>query len=170
MRLDKYSNPVFNEQDLFEAIYSGFEFNPSDTLIVDNRSDDIKNLENQLGFKFLEPYEPQFEIKDYDAASQQLWNMPGEYRDLDIESWIRDQCPPWDPEATRVEQELEAYKARNMLDLLRWLKYFVDTCSKENIVWGVGRGSSVASYILFLIGVHKVNSIKYKLDWQEFLR
>jgi len=170
MRLDKYSNPVFNEQDLFEAIYSGFEFNPSDTLLVDRRSEDIKNLEKQLGFKFLEPYEPQFEIQDYDAACQQLWNMPTEYKELDIESWVKEQCPPWDPEHTRVKEELEAYKARNMLDLLRWLKYFVDVCSKENIVWGVGRGSSVASYVLFLIGVHKVNSIKYNLDWQEFLR
>jgi DNA polymerase III alpha subunit len=62
------------------------------------------------------------------------------------------------------------YKSRNMLDLLRWLKYFVDTCEKEGVVWGIGRGSSVASYILYLIGVHSVDSIKYNLDWQEFLR
>jgi DNA polymerase III alpha subunit len=57
-----------------------------------------------------------------------------------------------------------------MLDLLRWLKFFVDTCRKEGIIWGVGRGSSVASYVLFLIGVHKIDSLKYNLDWQEFLR
>ena len=170
MRLDKYSNPVFSEQDLFEAIYSGFEFNPADTLLVDTRSDDIKNLETQLGFKFLETYNTNFEITDYDAACQSNWNIPNEYKTLDIEAWIWEQCPPWDPEHTRVKEELEAYKARNMLDLLRWLKYFVDTCSKEKIVWGIGRGSSVASYVLFLIGVHKVNSIKYNLDWQEFLR
>ena len=35
---------------------------------------------------------------------------------------------------------------------------------------GVGRGSSVASYILYLIGVHRIDSIKYNLDWKEFLR
>jgi DNA polymerase III alpha subunit len=57
-----------------------------------------------------------------------------------------------------------------MLDLLRWLKYFVDTAKQRNIIWGVGRGSSVASYVLYLIGVHKIDSIKYKLDWKEFLR
>ena len=68
MRLDKYSNPVFSEQDLFESIYSGFELNPADTLLVDTRSDDIKNLETQLGFKFLETYNTNFEITDYDAA------------------------------------------------------------------------------------------------------
>jgi DNA polymerase III alpha subunit len=37
-------------------------------------------------------------------------------------------------------------------------------------VWGVGRGSSVASYVLFLIGVHRIDSMKYNLDYKEFLR
>ena len=40
----------------------------------------------------------------------------------------------------------------------------------KNVLWGVGRGSSVASYALFLIGVHKIDSVKYDLDWREFLR
>ena len=170
MRLDKYSNPVFNEQDIFDTLYKNYQFSVNDTFLVETRSDDIKNLEEQIGFKFLEPYETHFEVNEYDAACQSNWFMPDEYKTLDIEAWIWQQCPPWDPNHTRVEEELVAYKARNMLDLLRWLKYFVDTCSKENIVWGVGRGSSVASYVLFLIGVHSIDSIKYNLDWQEFLR
>ena len=170
MRLDKYSNPIFNEQDIFDALYKGHQLSGTDTLIVETRSDDIKNLETQLGFNFLEPYETHYQTSDYDLACQSNWFMPDEYKTLEIEEWIWQQCPPWDPNHTRVEEELAAYKARNMLDLLRWLKYFVDTCSKENVVWGVGRGSSVASYVLFLMGVHNVDSIKYNLDWQEFLR
>ena len=170
MRLDKYSNPIFNEQDLVDALYKGYQFSANDTLLVEQRNDSIKHLETQLGFKFLEPYETHFETNDYDAACQSDWNMPEEYKLLDIEQWILEQSPPWDPNFTRVKEELAVYKARNMLDLLRWLKYFVDTCSKENIVWGVGRGSSVASYVLFLIGVHSIDSIKYNLDWREFLR
>jgi len=155
MRLDKYSNPIFNEQDIFEALYKGYQFPVNDTFIVDNRSDSVKHLEEQIGFKFLEPYETHFEIAEYDSACQSIWNMPPEYKSLNIEN---------------LEEELEAYKARNMLDLLRWLKYFVDTCSKEDVVWGVGRGSSVASFILYLIGVHNIDPIKYNLDWREFLR
>jgi DNA polymerase III alpha subunit len=169
MRLDKYSNPIFNEQDLFDALYKGHQFSVNDTMLVE-RTDEVKNLETQIGFKFLEPYETHFEISDYDAACQSNWNMPDEYKQLDIEAWLFEQTPPWDPQHTRVTEELEAYKARNMLDLLRWLKYFVDTCKKEGVVWGVGRGSSVASYILYIIGVHSIDSIKYNLDWQEFLR
>jgi DNA polymerase III alpha subunit len=169
MRLDKYSNPVFNEQDLFNAVYQGHDFKVKDTMLVE-RTDVVKQLETELGFKFLEPYETHFEISDYDAACQSNWNMPDEYKTLDIEAWIWAQTPPWDPQHTRVTEELAAFKERNMIDLLRWLKYFVDTMQANNVVWGVGRGSSVASYVLYLIGVHKIDSIKYNLDWQEFLR
>ena len=170
MRLDKYSNPIFNDTDLFDALYKGHQFDPFNTYIVETRSDDIKNLENEIGFKFIEPYITHAESKDYDSACQSLWNMPDEYKTLDIESWLKEQAPPWDPECSRVEEELAEFRARNMIDLLRWLKYFVDTCRANNIVWGVGRGSSVASYVLYLIGVHKIDPIKYNLDWQEFLR
>lgn len=169
MLLDKYSNPVFNDQDLFDALYKGYQFSLDDTMLV-NRTEEIKQLESQIGFKFLEPYDTQFEVSDYDSACQSNWFMPNEYKTLDIEAWIWQQTPPWDPQHTRVTEELTAFKERNMLDLLRWLKYFVDTCRAKGIVWGVGRGSSVASYILFLIGVHKIDSIKYNLEWQEFLR
>ena len=48
--------------------------------------------------------------------------------------------------------------------------YLVDHMRENNIVWGVGRGSSTASYVLFLIGIHKINSIQFGLDWREFLR
>jgi DNA polymerase III alpha subunit len=169
MRLDKYSNPIFSEQDLFDALYQGFEFSVDDTMLVE-RTDSIKELEKQIGFKFLEPYETHFEISDYDSACQSNWNMPEDYKNMDIETWVREQGPPWDPQHSRIEEELAEYRARNMLDLLRWLKYFVDNCSKNNVVWGIGRGSSVASYVLYLIGVHNIDSIKYNLDWHEFLR
>lgn len=167
MQLDKYSNPIFNEQDLFDALYKGHQFNVNDTMLVE-RTDAVKELEKQIGFKLLEPYETHFELADYDRACQSSWNMPDKYKNLDIEEWLLDSCPEQNHQ--RLMDELEAYKARNMLDLLRWLKYFVDTCSKEGVVWGLGRGSSVASYVLYIIGVHNIDPIKYNLDWQEFLR
>lgn len=169
MRLDKYSNPIFDERDIFDAIYSGYEFSPSDTFLVESRSDNVYNLEEQIGFKFLEPYETHFEVKDYDSACQQVWNMPDGYKQFDVANWVLGQCQDI-KEYERAQEELEAFKARNMLDLLRWLKYFVDTCSKEGVLWGVGRGSSVASFVLYKIGVHNIDPIKYNLDWQEFLR
>lgn len=171
MRLDKYSNPIFNENDLFDALYKGYQLNPNDIVFVEDRNKEITNLEESSGIRFFEPINsPTLTVEELDKAWQEKWNMPDQYKQMDIEDWVRNQCPPWDPECSRIEEELEAFRSRNMLDLLRWLKYFVDTCRTNNVVWGVGRGSSVASYVLFLIGVHKIDSLKYNLDWQEFLR
>ena len=70
----------------------------------------------------------------------------------------------------RVNQELELFHKHGMIDLLYYLKYLVDTMRENNVVWGVGRGSSVASYVLYLIGIHRIDSIKYELDIHEFLK
>ena len=171
MRLDHYSNPVFNEQDLFDALYKGYQINPADVIFVEQRTPNILALETQSGIRVFEPIDtPSPTIEQLDSAWQEQWHMPDEYKILDIETWLYEQAPPWDPNHARLSEELAEFKARNMLDLLRWLKYFVDTCTEKNIVWGVGRGSSVASYVLYLIGVHSIDPIKYNLDWQEFLR
>lgn len=168
MRLDPFNNPIFNEEDLFNALYEGKQLS-ADMFVEPIES--IKQLEEVLNLKFWTPLDDyDLPVKDYDSAMQADWFMPDEYKLLDIEAFIWSLTPPWDPEHTRVQEELDAFKERNMLDLLRWLKYFVDTMRSNNLVWGVGRGSSVASYVLFLLGVHKIDSLKYKLDWQEFLR
>ena len=116
MRLDKYSNPVFNESDLFDALYQGHQFNVADTMLVE-RTDSVKELEKQIGFKFLDPYETHFDTKDYDQACQTNWLMPDKYKTLDIEEWLLDSCPEQNHQ--RLIEELQEYKSRNMLDLLR---------------------------------------------------
>ena len=170
MNLDKFSNPVFNNKDLFELIYQGHLDTISQLIVED--SEEIKLLESQSEIQFNKrnPELDQLSVSEFDNILQSDWFMPNEYKTLDIEAWCIEQAPPWDPEYTRVVDELAEFKQRNMLNLLRWLKYFVDTMRSNNIVWGVGRGSSVSSYVLYLIGVHKINPIKYNLDWQEFLR
>lgn len=96
------------------------------------------------------------------------WFMPKEYKNLDIEEFLINQCPKENYE--RLMIELQEYKNRDLLDLLRQMKYIVDVLKEKNIIWGVGRGSSVASYILYLLGVHKVDSIKYNLPIEEFFK
>ena len=167
MHLDKFSNPIFTEQDLFNALYKGQTL-VSDLIVESNPN--TKSLEEVSNIKFLDPYPENLEVSvaEFDLASQQDWFMPDEYKTMDIEGYLVTVCPK--EHYQRLIEELQEYRARNMLDLLRWLKYFVDTCNSKNVLWGVGRGSSVASYVLFLLGVHSIDSIKYNLDWQEFLR
>lgn len=167
MRLDKFSNPIFTDNDLFDALYKGQ--NLSANMFVEH-SKDIESFIQISGLNFWQPLDDyDIPLEEYDLAMTGDWFMPDEYKTLDIENWVLDQCNGT-VELTRVAEELVEFRSRNMLDLLRWLKYFVDTMRTNNLVWGVGRGSSVASYVLYKIGVHKVDSMKYNLDWQEFLR
>jgi len=114
MRLDQYSNPIFDESDLFEALYKGQKLS-SDMLVVS--SPNIDMLQQQSGLNFshtLDDYG--ISVADYDQAMQTGWHMPNEYKTLEIETWLIEQSPPWDPNYTRLQEELQAYKARNMLD------------------------------------------------------
>lgn len=112
------------------------------------------------------------EFLDYEIPKSQVdpcnWLIPDEYKKFDIEEFLVQACP--EQHYNRLVAELELYQRYNMIELLKTMKYIVDTLKKNKIVWGVGRGSSVASYVLFLIGVHKVDPIKYSLPISEFFK
>jgi DNA polymerase III alpha subunit len=97
------------------------------------------------------------------------WFVPEEYRTMDIIDWLYHRCPT--PEIReRVVQELRLFAKHDMIPMLKTMKYVVDTLRANNIVWGVGRGSSVASYVLHIIGVHKIDSVKYNIPIEEFFK
>jgi|TARA_B110000444_G_C18728832_1_gene542260 DNA polymerase III alpha subunit len=99
------------------------------------------------------------------------FNIPQHYKDLDVEEFVYAKLLQRTPEeVNRVEMELELYKARNLYPMLQLVIYIVDAFKKHNLVRGVGRGSSVASYVLYLLGAHKVDSHKYSLNIREFLK
>jgi DNA polymerase-3 subunit alpha len=95
--------------------------------------------------------------------------MPQQYTDLDIAKYVLDMCET-EEELQRVGQELLLYQERDMFDLLRYMVYLVDTMRKNKIIWGVGRGSSISSYVLYKLGVHRINSLMYDLDVYEFFK
>jgi DNA polymerase III alpha subunit len=96
------------------------------------------------------------------------WMIPEEYKNMDIEEFLVNQCP--EENYQRLVEELTLYRQKNLIPVLKAIKYVVDTLRKNEVIWGVGRGSSVASYVLFLLGVHKIDSIKYKLPIEEFFK
>jgi DNA polymerase III alpha subunit len=112
------------------------------------------------------------EFLDYEIPKSTLdpdnWFIPIEYKNMDIEEFLVNCCPKQNYQ--RVILELKLFRNYNMIPMLQTMKYVVDTLRKNNIVWGVGRGSSVASYVLFLIGVHKIDPIKYELPIEEFFK
>lgn len=96
------------------------------------------------------------------------WIFPSIYQHIDVYAWLINKCIT-QAEIDRVNEEYLLYKERDLLMLLRLFIFLVDYMRKNKFVWGVGRGSSVASYILYLIGVHRVDSIKYSLPMSDYL-
>ena len=109
---------------------------------------------------------------DYPLTKLQVdksnWFIPDKYKQLDIEEFLVTQCP--EQNYPRLLEELALFKQNNMIPVLKTMKYVVDTLRDNNIVWGVGRGSSVSSYVLYLIGIHKIDSVKYALPIDEFFK
>lgn len=99
-----------------------------------------------------------------------VWNIPSNYKNIDVREFIKSKHKLDSQQLERVDSELVEFEKRNLTDLLRFLVYMVDVLRSNNIVYGVGRGSSVASYVLFLIGIHRIDSYKFNLDIKEFLK
>jgi DNA polymerase III alpha subunit len=172
VNIDKYGQVSISEQEAFEALYAG-KIKTLDNILVNgdvaqyNRS----RLLNADRIPELTVSEDLFDtsIEMFDEANQCTWFMPEEYQSFPIVDWLYEQCST-KQERDRVDAELILFVQHGMFDLLFYLKYLVDTMRENKIVWGVGRGSSVASYVLYLMGVHRINSIKYNLDINEFLK
>lgn len=158
--LDNKGNMYVEEDDIIE-------------LMLLNRQAKIlpRNIQS---FKIFESTCKTYGIKnpfELDSSAEDItWNMPEEYRRLDIRQHIESNYTLSNMQLARVSLELDEFEKRNLTDLLRFLVYFIDTIRKNNIVYGVGRGSSIASYVLYLLKVHRIDSIKYNLDIKEFLK
>lgn len=69
---------------------------------------------------------------------------------------------------SRLDIELDFFERSGNKQLLSLLLSMIDKFHDEDVVWGVGRGSSCASYVLYLLEVHDVNPIKYDINFTEF--
>lgn len=70
----------------------------------------------------------------------------------------------------RIQEELELFKHHGLYDVLNACVFIVDTLRKNKIVWGPGRGSACCSYVLYLVGIHDIDSVEFDLEMNEFLR
>ena len=172
IKTDTLGIPRFTNKDLIDMIYSGHA--DKCHVVLCDPSDDIEKFNAAMREQYLpelQKYIPlDVDTKTFDGVCQSEWFMPQEYKELDVYSFVMNKAGDDLAELERVEEELAQFKVRGMNNLLRYMIYLVDFMRENDIVWGVGRGSSVASYVLYLIGVHRINSIQYCLDWREFLR
>jgi DNA polymerase III alpha subunit len=170
MKYDAYGQGYTDSNELCNLLYSNPEVDISAIKVIDPAEYNTSIATMFAQMPILKQYtEVIGSLDEFDVSQQANWHMPDEYKQLDIAAYILSLCKE-DYELQRVAQELLLYQERDLFNLLRYLKYLVDTLRKNKVVWGVGRGSSVASYVLYLLGVHKINSMHYQLDITEFLK
>lgn len=168
MRIDKFGQQIFTEEELCDSYLRNTSISLKN-LYIDNEINFGADLELEHVPTLIKYLESDLSIEEFDKLNQQKWYMPKEYLEMDIAKHILDKCNG-EVELQRAGKELLMYQEKNMFDLLRYLKYFVDSMKKNNIVLGVGRGSSVASFVLFLLEVHRINSLYFDLPIEEFLK
>ena len=173
MQTNKFGEIVMDQQDLCDLVMQGREPWRMAHVVVDRDLDithmihTIQDPGQMMTWTF--PSDDTQAVPDYDALRQREWFMPDSYRAMDIAEHVLALCETQE-QLQRVGQELLMFQERGLFDLLRYLKYLVDTLRDNRVIWGVGRGSSVASYVLYLLGVHRIDSLHYDLDPAEFLR
>lgn len=170
MKYDQYGQTYTTSNELCDLLYKNPTLDISLFQIEDSLEYNRSVAELHAELDLLDSYHNISQtVEEFDSILQRNWHMPIEYKELDIAAYVLGLCKE-EHELQRVGKELILYQERNLFDLLRYLKYLIDTLRKNNVVWGVGRGSSVASYVLFLIGVHKIDSLYYNLNIDEFLK
>lgn len=173
MRTNQHGEQIYNEEDICDLLMQGTEPLKLSGLTIEPALEletAAAILENVPAFLRYDEYAANIISKeDFDHRNQTEWFMPEPYKMLDIAEYVISLCKT-EAELQRVGQELLLFQERGLFNLLRYLKYLVDLMRENRLIWGVGRGSSVASYVLYLLGVHRINSMYYDLDPTEFLR
>ena len=171
MKTDQVGRMIFSESDLSDLIMRGLNLHQikhiivDDTVCLETAASILDDVPRFVSYDAL----AQESAEEFDHRCQNTWYMPQQYKDMDIAQHVLGLCAN-DAELQRCGQELLMYQERGLFDLLRYLKYLVDLMTENRLIWGVGRGSSVASYVLYKLGVHRIDSLYYELDPEEFLR
>lgn len=171
MKLDYYQNPILTKDEAVGCLLRGKSI---DGIFIDDSTEvelfnrNISRL-TELHDEIMSMPKQDISKIEYHRNLSEVWLMPNKYYDIDLKNWLLEKTSTTE-ERNRVEEEYKLYHEKNLENLLRLMMYLVDSFRKYGILWGVGRGSSVASYILYLIGINRINPLKYDLNIEEFLR
>lgn len=169
--VDPWGRTILDIGDLTEILYSGL------------KTDDVFVAEGDETARFnalcRQWDRPQFALRTPDPLSHSpkqehatraaQWLVCEELRGLDVREFLISACATPEQRA-RVDEEMDLYEERGLVPLLQTMICLVEHFRANKVVWGVGRGSSVASYVLYMIGVHKIDSMRFGLSIREFLK
>ena len=174
MNTNEYGQISFSTDEIISMIYAGQNI---DHCVLNDSIETSKHNQNYKNFQI--PALKQHQIInqnpiDFHINMSSTWQMPDNYKNFDIVNYLLkcliDKGYTSTEYKNRLQEELVEFEKREMFNILRFLKYLMDTCEYNNIITGIGRGSSVSSLVLHLLDVHFIDPIKYNLDYKEFLR
>lgn len=166
-----YGQAILSSEQLAELILQGKNishlnvvFDEDIRLFQEHQAELLKEA-----ITFLDAPEEKLTFDEFHKQCANTWVFPEVYQQINVKQWLLDKCKT-QQEIDRVNEEYKLYEDRDLIMLLRLFIYLVDYMRKNKFIWGVGRGSSVSSYILYLIGVHRVDSLKYGFDIKDYLK
>jgi DNA polymerase III alpha subunit len=108
------------------------------------------------------------EFKTVDAQDRS-WFTPSDYQNIDLDEYVLSRCKNPAQQA-RATLELKIIHQIGAEHIFLHLIYLVDQWRSQGLVWGVGRGSSVSCFVLYVIGVNRINPLDWDLDHTEFFK
>ena len=173
MKINEYGQVTVTEQELLDTIYAGNVTDLKNIFVEDisgvNQFNNARQANADQISELAILKDLDISLGEFDKINQSKWFIPKEYQDINVIEYILDLTKN-EEQYQRVVAELDLFLQYDMLNVLKFCIYLVDTLRQNKIFWGVGRGSSVASYVLYLIGIHKIDSLKYNLNIHEFLK
>lgn len=126
------------------------------------------------------PISDTIKTDEQDSVSLDMhWQLNPEYLNIDLDEYIGScfenmlvNSDYTDDEISiainRIADELQEIRQRGMVEFIQTVIFILDELRRNSIVWGVGRGSSCASYVLFLLGLHVIDCVKMDISMDEF--
>jgi len=171
VNVNMYGQAILDSDDLRELVLQGknighlnVTFDEEIKLFQKYQSELVQEV-----VTFLDPPEGRLSFDEFHQKCADEWVFPKVYQQIDVLKWLLAKCKTQE-EIDRVYEEYILYEDRDLIMLLRLFIYLVDYMRENKFLWGVGRGSSVSSYILYLIGIHRVDSLRYKFDIKDYLK
>jgi DNA polymerase-3 subunit alpha len=87
------------------------------------------------------------------------------FKDLKIDKNL----PEYKKYVDRAKYELETLKELGFIDYILLVWDVINFCKMHSIPVGLGRGSAAGSLILYLVGVTRIDPVKYNLYFERFI-
>lgn len=170
--IDDWGRTLFDPSDAFELLYSGtpiseLRFTHADDAL--RRFNSVCRFFNRADHAGVVAADLETTPEEEHRRRAERWIMPEPFASMDVRAYLIELCTD-ELQVARVNDEMALFIERGLEPVLRAMVWLIAQFREHGVVWGVGRGSSVASYCLFLIGVHKIDPLRYGFDIREFLR